>query len=121
MFQYRHVLVRFRAGDSDREIARSGVMGRDKLALLRVVPERHGWLDPAGAELPTDSAICAALAPTAARAKSTVSSVEPYRAVVLRWMTAGVQGRAIHAALRREHAYSGSYSAVMRMLTQLRG
>ncbi len=32
-----------------------------------------------------------------------------------------MQGRAIHAALKREHAYSGSYSAVVRMLRQLRG
>lgn len=32
-----------------------------------------------------------------------------------------MQGRAIHAALKREHAYSGSYSAVVRMLNQLRG
>ena len=30
MFQYRQVLVRLRAGDSVREIARSGLMGRDK-------------------------------------------------------------------------------------------
>ena len=30
MFQYRQVLVRLRAGDTVREIARSGLMGRDK-------------------------------------------------------------------------------------------
>ena len=120
MFQYRQVLVRLRAGDSVREIARSGLMGRDKLGELRGVAEQQGWLD-ASAELPGDEAIAAALGQGQRRASSTVSSVEPHREVVRHWLEAGVQGRAIHAALKREHAYSGSYSAVVRMLRQLRG
>ncbi len=40
MFQYRQVLVRWRAGDSIRELAPSGpidLMGRDKLGELRAV------------------------------------------------------------------------------------
>jgi hypothetical protein len=60
MFQYRQVLVRLRAGDSVREIARSGLMGRDKLGMLRAVAEQSGWLD-AGIEVPGDEAIAAAL------------------------------------------------------------
>lgn len=119
MFQYRQVLVRLRAGDTVREIARCGLMGRDKLGELRAVAMAQGWLD-AGADVPDDQAIAAALGPTR-RASSTVSSAEPHRALVKAWLAAGVQGRAIHAALRREHAYTGSYSAVVRLLRQLRG
>ncbi|MCW5260040.1 transposase [Verminephrobacter eiseniae] len=119
MFQYRQVLVRLRAGDSVREIARSGLMGRDKLGELRSAAEQHGWLAVDG-ELPGDEAIAGALGKSR-RASSTVSSVEPHREVVARWLTAGVQGRAIHAALKREHAFGGSYSAVVRMVRQLRG
>ena len=121
MFQYRQVLVRLRAGDTVREIARSGLMGRDKLAALRAVARQQGWLD-AGAQVPDDAAIAAALAELGKgqRASSTVSSVEPHRELVKRWLDAGVQGSAIHAALKREHAYGGSYSAVVRMLRQLR-
>ncbi len=119
MFQYRQVLVRLRAGDTVREIARSGLMGRDKLGALRAIAERQGWLD-ADADVPDDAAIVAALGATQ-RARSTISSVEPHREVVRRWHEAGVQGRAIHAALKREHAFAGSYSAVIRMLQQLRG
>jgi transposase len=118
MFQYRQVLVRLRAGDSVREIARSGLMGRDKLGLLRQLALQQGWL-AAEAAMPDDATMAAALGP-GRRAASTVSSVEPLRAVVKRWCDAGVQGRAIHAALRREHAFTGSYSAVVRMLSQLR-
>ncbi len=35
MFTIRQILVRMRQGDRDREIARSGLMGRKKLGVLR--------------------------------------------------------------------------------------
>ena len=53
----------------------------------------------AASELPGDEALAAALAARKRVAASTVSSAEPYRAVIERWVGAGVQGRAIHAAL----------------------
>ncbi len=118
MFQFRQALVRLRAGDTVREIARNGLMGRDKLAALRALAEQRGWLAE-GAELPDDRSLAEALGPRR-RASSTVSSVEPLRAVVQRWFDAGVQGRAIHAALKREHGFTGSYSAVVRMLRQMK-
>jgi transposase len=118
MFQYRQALVRLRAGDTVREIARSRLMGRDKLAALRALAEAQGWL-AAQAELPDDQTLTQALG-ARRRAASTVSSVEPLREVVQRWFDAGVQGRAIHAALLREHGYTGSYSAVVRMLQHMR-
>jgi len=120
MFQYRQVLVRLRAGDSVREIARSGLMGRDKLGELRAVAQQQGWLD-VSVEVPGDEAIASALGQGRRVASSTISSVQPHRDLVKHWLDAGVQGRAIHAALKREHAYGGSYSAVVRMLRQLRG
>ena len=119
MFQYRQVLARLRAGDSERDIARSKLMGRQKLAALRVLAAEHGWLDPAR-ELPDEAAI-AAVVGVGHRASSTVSSVEPWRELVTQWQAAGVQGKAIHAALRRQCGYSGSYSSVARMLVALRG
>jgi len=118
MFQYRQALVRLRAGDTVREIARSRLMGRDKLYAFKTLAEQRGWLD-AGAELPDDAVLAAAFG-TTRRASSTISSAEPLREVVQHWFDAGVQGRAIHAALKREHGYQGSYSAVVRMLRHLR-
>ena len=117
MFQYRQVLVRLRQGDTDREIARAGLMGRPKAARLRVLAADQGWLDPE-APLPEDAAI-AAVVGAARRARSTISSVEPYRALVERWAASEVSGVVIHAALCREHGYSGSYSSVYRMLTRI--
>ena len=47
MFQYRQVLVRLRAGDTAREIARSGLLGRDKITELVKVAQARAWLDAA--------------------------------------------------------------------------
>ncbi|MGH7486740.1 MAG: IS21 family transposase, partial [bacterium] len=119
MFQYRQVLVRLRRGESDREIARSKYIGRRKLAALREVAQREGWLDPA-APLPEDTAIAAALgAPR--RAATTISSLEAHRALITDWVGQGVSGVAIHAALKRNHDYTGSYSSVYRMITAIAG
>ena len=53
MFEYRQVLTRMRLGDTDRAIARAGLMGRRKAAQLRLTAEAAGWLDVAKA-LPGD-------------------------------------------------------------------
>lgn len=119
MFQYRQVLVRLRQGDSERDIARARLMGRRKAKQLRAVALERGWLE-AGAPLPEDAEIAAAVVGAARRACSTISSVEPYRAMVERWIAQGVSGVAIHAALKREHGYPGSYSSVYRMLAAVR-
>lgn len=114
MFQYRQVLVRLRQGDSERDIARARLMGRRKTAALHALAVARGWLG-ADAPLPDDEQIASALA-TPKQASSTISSLEPYRAIITRWVERGVNGVAIHAALKREHGYTGSYSSVYRIL-----
>ena len=83
MFQYRQVLVRLRQGDTDRYIARTKVMGRRKVAVLRALACERGWLAASG-ELPDDATIAAALG-QARRARSTISSAEPHRAQIQRY------------------------------------
>ena len=117
MHHYRQVLVRLRQGDTDREIARARLMGRPKAAAFRALAAGRGWLDRA-TPLPDDATIAAAVG-QARRARSTISSVEPYRALVERWHADGVSAVAIHAALGREHGYSGSYSSVHRLVAAL--
>lgn len=118
MFQYRQILARMRQGDTDRDIARARLMGRRKAAELREVAWERKWLDPA-TPLPGDGEIHAALG-EARRAASTISSLEPHRALVERWFAQGVPGTAMHAALKREHGYPGSYSSVYRMMVAIR-
>jgi hypothetical protein len=88
-----------RQGDSDRDIARARLMGRPKVAAFRALAAQQGWLAPEAA-LPDDAALSAAVG-QARRARSTISTVEPYRAQVERWLAEGVGGIAIHAALCR--------------------
>ena len=118
MFQYRQVLVRLRQGDSDRDIARSRLMGRPKVKALRALAVAQGWLAPES-PLPDDATIAAFIG-RARRPRSTISTLEPYRAQIERWAEQGVEGVAIHSALTREHGYRGSYSAVRRILAGIR-
>ncbi len=121
MHQIRQALVRMRLGDADRVIARSGLVGRKKLAQLRRLALEAGWLD-AQAPLPDDEALQARLteACTPRRAASTVSSLEVHRERIAAWFGQGIDGTVIHAALTREHGYTGSYSSVRRLLAGLR-
>jgi transposase len=92
-------------------------MGRRKVAAVRSVAGRHGWLDPA-TPLP-DDAILATVFAGRPRAPTCVSSLEPLRVAITAWFEAGIQGTTIHDALQRQHGYSGSYSAVRRFLRGL--
>lgn len=114
MHEYRQALMRLRQGDSEREIARSGLMGRAKAARFRTLAQAQGWLEPTR-PLPPDAEIAAALAPPRLPA-SAQSALAAYRPLVERWLGQGVSGVAIHAALVREHGFSGHYSSVRRLI-----
>ena len=76
MYQYRQVLLRMRQGDSDREIARTKLMGRGKTAAVRELAAPRGWLDPA-TPLPDDAALAVvfATAPRAAPCVLRISAI----------------------------------------------
>ena len=114
MHEYRQALMRLRQGDSEREIARSGLMGRAKAARFRTLAQAQGWLEPSR-PLPPDAEIAAALAPPRLPA-SAQSALSAYRPLVERWLGQGVSGVAIHAALVREHGFTGHYSSVRRLI-----
>ena len=118
MYQYRQVLVRMRLGESSRAIARSGLMGRTKVEVLREIAGDQGWLDP-DRPLPDDGTLASALRCPSARPQMT-SSVLPHQEEVRNWWDQGIQGTTIHGALVRKYGYSGSYSSVRRFLQQLK-
>ena len=100
LFEYRQVLARMRLGDTDRAIARAGLMGRRKLAQLRRTAEAAGWLDVA-TPLPGDGELAVHLGPVRTR-PAVAPPAEPHRERITRWWRQGIQGTTIHAA--RRHA-----------------
>ena len=46
MFEYRQVLARLRQGDTEREIARAGLMGRPKVRSYAHSPNARAGLSP---------------------------------------------------------------------------
>jgi transposase len=117
MYEYRQILVRMRLGESDRELAKAGLIGRRKAGRLREIAQAHGWLD-ASRPLPEDAQLAVALA--APRAQPPVpSSIAPYAEQVAAWHEQRIAGTTIYRALARNHGYHGSYSAVRRFLQGL--
>lgn len=117
VFEYRQVLVRMREGGSDRDVERSGLMGRRAAASVRTVFAERGWLAPA-ASLPEPGELVAAFkrVPQGAIAPSLC---EPYREQILGWARAEIDASTIHAALERQHGFTGSYSSVQRFVRSL--
>ena len=118
MYQYRQALARMRQGDSDRDIARSRLMGRKKAAQLRELAASRGWLSPEAA-LPEDSQLAEALGAGATLPASCISTLESWREQITAWAHAGITGVRIHQALVERHGYAGSYSSVYRMLRSI--
>jgi len=117
MFEFRHILVRMRLGDSDRALAKAGLIGRSKAKVLRTLAQERGWLDPAR-PLPEDAVLAQAVG-TPRAAASAQSCVEPYRDAVTDWAEQGIQSKTIYQALVRNHAFGGSYSSVYRFVRTL--
>ena len=106
MYELRQILVRMRFGDSDRALAKAGLIGRPKAKALRQLAEVEGWLDPER-PLPEDAVLAEAL-PQARKRSSSISSVEPFRDKVEQWASHDIPCRAIDQALKRNHQYTGS-------------
>jgi transposase len=119
MHQYRHVLVRMRLGESDRQIAKAGLMGRKKSAAFREIAVAHNWLC-SDRPVPDEAALTEVLAPKPAAPVASPSLVEPYRDEITRWFDQGIQGTTIHQALVRKYDFQGHYSSVRRFLQELK-
>ena len=50
---------------------------------------------------------------------STLRTLKDHEEQIAKWAAEGIQGTTIHAALVRNHGYTGSYSAVRRVLLRV--
>ena len=118
MYEYHQALVRMRLGESDRQIAKTGLMGRRKLALVRETAESQGWLEQA-ASLPSDAALALYFSGRATKQPST-SSIIPFQDDVRNWVKQSIAGCTIHQALIRKHGFTGAYSSARRFIAKIK-
>ena len=116
MYQYRQVICRMRLGETDRRIAKAGLMGRRKAAELREVAQEQGWLRDR--PLPEDIQLATFFQPKR-QINPSISLLLPYEDQVKGWWEKGIQGTTIHQALVRNYGFTGSYSSVRRFLQKL--
>lgn len=96
MQEYRQIIARMRLGDTDRAIARTGLMGRKKAARIREIALARGWLSTEKS-LPDESEL-ASVFPRNAEDPSSGSLVLPYAQEVNAWHQEGIRGTTIHDA-----------------------
>lgn len=118
MHEYRHIITRMRLGDSDRQIAKAKLMGRNKATKLRKAAAIHGWLDTR-LKLPENRELFEVLEHTADIPQQT-SSVEPFAKEVKEWIQQGISNIVIHRALQDKHNFQGSYSAIRRFVCNVK-
>ena len=97
MHEDRHILARMRQGESDRSLAKAGLIGRNKAAALRSTAHRHGWLKSTS-PLPDDQKLAQVLAAPATRQQN--SSIVPFAKEVKAWHSQGISGTVIHRTLQ---------------------
>ena len=122
MYQLRNILVRMRQGESNRALARSGLIGRDKSRSIRKLAKQQGWLDDSTA-LPDNETLARIVSSddvSGGPPSASQSCVLPYKEQVESWLSDGVQCKTIYQALVRNHQFDGSYSAVYRYACKIR-
>jgi len=113
MYQYRQIIFRLRQGESIRGIARTKLADRKKIRQIRQVAHEQGWLNPER-QLPSDEELLQFFKPPRKISRQLV--ITPYQSQVEIWVKQGIQVSTIHAALKREYGFTGSYSSVQRLV-----
>jgi transposase len=113
----RELLRHLREGRSNREIHRSLGLGRETIRKYRQWAEHERLLSGPLPQLPELQARLATRQPPAP--PQTVSTVEPYRAVVQDLLDKGLETEAICQRLKEQHGFTGHYQAVWRFVRKL--
>jgi len=116
--QVRDIVYRLRQGQSERRIAADLGMSGVTVHKYHELAQREGYLEP-DQEIPPDRELVAKLGPLVAPPRME-STVAPYREVVERLLSEGVEMVAMLSRLRDDHGYAGSYSSLRRFVAHLR-
>jgi len=119
MHEYRQVLSAMRLGESDRSIAKLGLVSRTKAKAVRAIALIQNWLKPDGT-LPNEAELISFFKKPSPR-QLTESQAAPHAEEIKRWVKEGIQASTIHQALVRKHQFLGSYDSVQRFVQKLKG
>ena len=114
MYEIRHVIIRMRLGESDREIERAGLMGRRKASQLRAIAIEQSWLDPSRSLPPNEE--LEALVQSSRPPQTSQSLAAPMAELIRTWMERGIQATTIHEALVERYGFTGGYDSVKRFI-----
>ena len=117
MFEYRQIIHRMRQGESDRTIARTGLIGRAKAKLIRCIAKINGWLNPEDS-LPSEQDIANSITLKNNNIKN-LSKIEPFTGQINEWNKQGGSAKVIHQALTEQYNFTGSYHCVLRYLNKI--
>lgn len=116
MYQYRQIIVRLRAGESIRSIARSGLAGRRKIKYIYTIANEQGWLNNQSL-LPEDDLLSKYLSEPQTKDIQQCNA-KKYQEQIMNWANQGIKATSIHAALVRQHNYPGSYHSIRRLINK---
>lgn len=118
MYEYRQVISHMRLGESDRSIAKSGLVSRTKAKQIRAIAEKEGWLNPL-IELPTEEILFHFFGQRIQRTSSEPFS-KPFENEIRQWVSQGIQASTIHQTLKIKYGYAGSYNSVQRFVQKIK-
>ena len=116
--EIRNIIVRMRLGESDRQLAKAGLIGRSKAARIRSLANEKGWLDKS-LELPANLEI-ESVVMKPSKQKVSGSIVKPYAKQVKKWIDEGITATVIHRSLVGKYGFAGSYDCVKRYVARLK-
>lgn len=118
MNSIRDIIYRLREHESLSSIHRSTSIGRKTIRKYARLAGKHGLLDPSR-PLPDVPTLRELFGPPPSPPLN-VSTVDPFRATVERFISQGVHMKAIWHRLQEECGYRGGYSSVCRFVHRLR-
>jgi transposase len=119
MYEYRQVIHRMRMGQTDRAIAKTGLMGRKKCTQVREIAIQNGWLGDT--PLPEDQQLIEFFEVPRKNNPTRQSLSLVHQDRIDKWIEQGIWATTIYQALVEQFGFTGSYSSVRRLVHKLRG
>lgn len=117
MHTYRSIIYRLQKGQGLRQIAKEGLMGRQKIRVIKDVAEREGWLEKE-ASLPEEKEL--AILFDAGQFVKQKSLADCYTEQIESWVKENVQASVIHLRLVDDYGFKGGYNSVRRFVKKIK-